>query len=188
MTTFTGPFNVTQADSNTTVVSVDSSGTCTFAENITFTNPVTFAAAVEASGAFTFHAQNFGPGGVGLTELLQRATILQNNTAGNPVNISLPSGADVIDFWVDIETPFGTAAGVTACDIQASIAAAQSALAIVNVSASSRYDFLDADKADVKDLAQFRDITATIEVHASIQNSATAITTGQGVLHVRYVL
>ena len=98
---------------------------------------------------------------------------------------------------MDVETPFGTTAGVTACMIQASLAAAGSALTAVKVTASGRYDMrfigvlTSADAGQFGliqlDSAQFRNITATIETHVSVVNSASAMSQGQALLTIVYV-
>ena len=148
--------------------------------NAVFTGAVSAVSMVATSAKFD--EGKIGPASEGVMIGRVKATILQNNTAGNPVSISIPSGRDIIDFLVDIETPFETAAGATACNIEASLAAAGSALGLINVSASGRYDLID--DGTILDMVQFRDVTATIEVHVSVQNSSTAITTGQGILTV----
>ncbi|MCB7127943.1 MAG: hypothetical protein J3T61_00190 [Candidatus Brocadiales bacterium] len=148
--------------------------------NAVFTGAVSALSVVGVSAKFD--RASLGPASEGNMVGRVKATILQNNTAGNPVLINVPSGADILEFLVDIETPFETAAGATACNIEASLAAAGSALGRINVSASGRYDLID--DGTIADMVQFRNVTATIEVHASIQNSATAITTGQGILTV----
>lgn len=179
MTTFSAPFKIKLENSDTTALVIQAAGT------VLQSNPVTFVQQIECSATATFHKAPKGPGGIGTVEFIQRATILQNNTAGNPITLDLPIFSNVIDFWVDIETPFGTAAGVTACNIEASLAAAGSALALISTNTSGRFNLME-DGTHLN-MAAFRNITKDIEVHVSIVGSNTAITTGQGVVGVRYI-
>lgn len=120
----------------------------------------------------------------GTAMIIQRATLLSTNTAGAPVSISLPSGSNVVDFWVDVETPFATGAGVTAADITMS-AANGVTLAKIAVSASTkRYN---TSNAQTVGSIGYRNVTATIEAYVSIQGSATALSAGQAMLTVVYV-
>jgi hypothetical protein len=113
--------------------------------------------------------------------LTQRATLAANTTAGGPKTFTLPAGADIIDFKINVEIPFATAAGATAANVEIS-AAGGSTLAIVNVSASGTYGAgLIAGAA-----ASFRNVTAVIEAHVSLQATTTVISAGQAMLSVIY--
>lgn len=167
MTKFKGPLKVgTHGAPGTEVdyVVIDTSGTATFA------GPITGGVA----------------GQRGTATLIQRATITSSTTAGAPATITLPTGSDIVDITVDVEIPFETAAGVSACNVEVS-AAAGTAIVYFNVSASTTRYGLETANATSFIASALRNVTATIEAHASIQASSTAMTAGQAMLTIHYI-
>ena len=139
---------------------------------------------VSSSAIFQERIQVGDGGQRGTVTLVQRVTLAANITAGVPAVIVLPSGSDVVDFIVDVEIPFATGAGVTAADVNIS-AAGGLRMAVINVSASTtRYNLAGAQSVNG---STFRNVTATIEAHVSIQGSPTAMTAGQAMLTVLYI-
>ena len=188
MTKFTGPLHVGALDNATDFVTIDASGTASFAAPVVVgalqvgASGGTIFSTIDVSGTASFEGPIRGPSGVGTALLVQSATIAANTTAGAPATFALPSGADIIDFKVSVEIPFATGAGVTAANIEVS-AAAGLTMAIVPVSASGTY----RPALIAGDTASFRNVIVVIEAHVSIQGSPTAITVGQAMLSLTYI-
>lgn len=120
---------------------------------------------------------------VGTVIAAQRVTVDSSNSAGAPATMLLPSGADVVDYLVDVEAPF--AAGALATAAEFSISHGSTLVTNVVVSASGRYDAIDdGTKTDTSSL---RNVTATVEAFVSTQSLASALTAGQAMLTVYYV-
>lgn len=166
MTKFKGPLKVgTQGAPGTEVdyVTIDTSGTASFAGPLTL-----------------------GPSGqTGLAVLVQRTTIAANVTAGAPAIIVLPAGSDIVDITYDVEIPFATAVGVSACNLEISAAGGVQIAVIRTTASTTRYGL--TSNADAFNGGSLRNVTATIEAHASIVGSNTAMTVGQGMLSIHYV-
>lgn len=190
---FAGTVHVSGASTFAGAISV--AGGVSGASTLNITGAASFSGAVSAASTLTVNGVTVLGGavsakstlkvGAGYAVLSQRVTIAANTTAGAPATISLPSGADIVDFFVDVEVPFATAAGATAATVHMSGANA-STIAVMRVSASTtRYGaWTNADSFNGSTL---RNVTATIEAHASIVGSATAMTAGQAMLTVLYV-
>ncbi len=183
MTDFHGSLNLKKVNSETTVMSIGVSGTATFA-GAAFTDQVSFAggtATVDSAGTATFVVTRDSNGFTGL--MVARVTIGILNTAAAPAVLKFGTNIDVIDFKVDIEEPFDTAAGATAANIVVS-AANGLLLASISVSASGHYSIPQAAGGNG---TAFRNVATTIEAHVSIQGSDSTMSTGQGVLTVLYI-
>ena len=146
MTTFTGPLRVKAGISDSGITwQVDASGTASFGEQL--------GIVVEASGTAKFNGpgsivlgsagvpniRNVGGGGV-VWE--QETTILAINSAANPATITLPSGSNIINTYVDVEIPFAAGALVTAFVVNLFLGASDTAsaantIAEISVSAST---------------------------------------------------
>jgi len=190
MTSFTAPFNLYGPwDTQTTVMSVDASGTAQFAglEGITGSLTVTGEVQASSSATFTERIQVGQAGSRGSVTLVQRATIAANTTAGAPAKILLPSGADILDFFVDVEIPFETAAGATAAAIRGSVAGGAALFEMAVSASTTRYGLQQANTTTFLG-SSLRNITATIEAHVSVQASPSAMTDGQAMLSVIYVV
>lgn len=185
MTKFTGPLIVGALDSDATAAVIDASGTATFQGdlNTTGTFNLTGSAIVSGSAVFTDRVQSGDSGQRGTATMVQRVTIATDTTTGAPATIVIPSGSDIIDFIVDIEEQFDTAAGATAANIEIS-GAGGATLAVIPVSASGQYNLAGANAGNAESR---RNVTVTIEAHVSIQGSPTAMTVGQAMLSIVYV-
>lgn len=191
MTKFKGPLKVgTHGAPGTEVdyVTIDVSGTASFAGNMAITGSHTVTGNQIVSGAATFTGvmQQGAAGQRGTAVMVQRTTILANSSAGAPKTIKLPNGSDIVNMTVDVETPFQTAAGVTACNVEVS-AAGGLAIAHFVVSASTTRYGLETANAAVFTGSALRNVTATIEAHVSVQASNSALSAGQGMLTVTYI-
>lgn len=122
---------------------------------------------------------------IGTAVAAQRATIAANTTAAAPATILLPNGADIINVHVDVEVPFETAAGVTAANVEVSVAGG-STIAVIRTSASTTRYGLETN-ADTFTGSSMRNVTATIQAHASVVGSATAMSAGQAMLTITYL-
>ena len=120
---------------------------------------------------------------VGTVIAAQRVTVDSTNSAGAPATMLLPAGADVIDYLVDVETPFAAGALVTAQEF--SISHGASLVTNVVVSASGRYDAIASGTKT--NSALLRNVTTTVEAFVSTQSLASAATVGQAMLTVKYV-
>lgn len=120
---------------------------------------------------------------IGTVIAAQRVTVDSSNSAGAPATMLLPSGSDVIDYLVDVETPFAAGAMVTAQEF--SITHGGTLVTNVVVSASGRYDAID--DGTKTNSALLRNVTTTVEAFVSTQSLASAATAGQAMLTVFYV-
>lgn len=176
-----------QDGNETNFMTVDVSGTTMFS------GPIQTSAGVSAAGSLYVggSVNSVGPiksgaaGTVGTAILVQRVTLGVTSTATGPATIVLPSGSNILEINVDVEQPFQTAAGVTATEINVS-AAAGSLIVRMAVSASGHYTMSKANTQTVGTNA-LRNVTTTIEAHASIQGSTSVISAGQAMLSVIYV-
>lgn len=139
---------------------------------------------VHSSGGFVV-----GPSGSqGTGVLVTRVTIAQNNTAANGAAISLPTGANILGFSVDVEQPFATGAGVTAAEITVS-ARAGVVICKIGVSASTRrYSDYFGDGAQTVNSGAYRNVTKVMDAYVSIFSSSTAISAGQAMLSVEWTV
>lgn len=121
---------------------------------------------------------------IGTVEVIQQATVVAQNSAGNPVLFTLPSGSNITDILVDVETPFAAGALVTAQRMD--IRVGGTLITEIGVSASGRYSVLDAglgtDGTDA-----LRNVTAVVSAFASTKALASAATVGQAMLTVKYI-
>ena len=193
MTTWTGPLKVKLLNAETTVAQIDVSGTATFpgliAEgNVSVSGNIQIlegslkimdagasvtAAVVDVSGTANFRGM----------QLVTQATLHTINSGANPVTFSLPTGANLVEAYVDLEIPFATGSVVTAHRVNLNLAgSADAPLAEIGVSASGRYDFLGV----MARATQLRNITATVEAFTSSKSTTTATDTGQAMLTLVY--
>ena len=195
MTKLTGPFNIGVLDSETTVFSIDVSGTATYAGNIDVVGDanITGSLIVSAGMAITGTAQVVQGGQAGKIEVVQQATLIQSHTAAAPLQMNLPTGVNLTDVLIDVEVPFGTPAGVTAAIVETVLgtATAASILGKAVVSASGRYAPLN-DRAGGEaggSMTLMRNLVfGTVETFVSIQDSATAISVGQAIITLKYIV
>lgn len=120
---------------------------------------------------------------IGTVIAAQRVTVDSSNSAGAPATMLMPSGVDVIEYLVDVETPF--AAGAMATAQEFSISHGASLVTNVVVSASGRYDAID--DGTKTNTALLRNVTTTVEAFVSTQSLASAATVGQAILTVIYL-
>lgn len=183
MTTFTGPLKVKLLDAETTVAEIEVSGTAMFAA-MTVVGALTVSGGLNVTGT----AQVTQGGQTGKMELIQQVTIAQDNTAAAPAQLVLPSAANITDVLIDIETPFASPAGATACNVDVQLASAANLIGRAVVSASGRYDALTLGGVGNKALLRDLNADTTVQAFVSIQASNTAINAGQGILTVKYVV
>lgn len=194
MTTFAAPLRVKRGLNDSTIVwQVEASGTASFGQQGNFV--------IEASGTTKFN----GPGGLvagsagvpniqwgnGRTVLTQEVTVLAINSAANPAQITLPSGAILLNAYVDVEAPFAAGALVTAFVVNLFLGASDTAsaantIAEISVSASNRYNLITGDEIGAN-LSLLRNITGTVKSFVSGKALATAATAGQAMLRLLYV-
>ena len=187
MTTFSGPLIVKVPNAQTTVMSVDVSGSATLEQGLT-------ASHLTATGsiASTNRIRTGATGRVGTVLVSQRATINSTNSGGSPVKFLLPSGADIVDILVDIEVPFAAGALVTAGRVLAykelgnTPTSAENILTEVLVSSSGRYDAIDDGTIGSSGAAALRNVSVTIAAYVSMQALASAFSAGQGILTINY--
>ena len=180
MTKFTGPLYVGRLDSDTTAVTIDVSGTATFAGGLNV------AGNAVVSGNATFSGTIQETAGLGLATFVREVTVAQANTAGAPATISLPTSANIVDVYLNVEIPFANAAGVTAAAVRVSADNVGNVVEF-NVSASTIAYRLGGANTVTYGATQVRQVVSTLEGHVSIQGSNTALTIGQAILGVVYI-
>ncbi len=152
-----------------------------------------FSGSIQVSATATFEGPVKGPSGVGLMELVQRVTVADQNSAGNPVAVNLPSGADVTDITFLVEITFTASASAQTGEfviyLGSGDATAASIISETRVSATGAYDCLDIlSGATTLEPSRLRNVTSTVHAFLTAKNIATAFTGGgQGMLQVRYV-
>lgn len=171
MTTFTGPLDVKALDSQVTAARINVSGSATFQEGATFGTKIQSGAAGQRGTAI----------------LVQRATLAATNSAGSPAQFVLPSGSDIIGYYVDVETPFAAGALVTAARVNLRVGASANVISEVAVSASGRYDLLSGTTPGGADTSLLRNVTATVMAFVSTKALASALTAGQAMTTIVYV-
>lgn len=182
---FSGAISVASGVSANTVEASTASITGTVSAHHVHASSATFIGNVAVSGKVDGSTASFVgrvSANTGIVLLVTRATIIQSHTAAAPLSVKLPNGSDIIDFKIDVEQPFETAAGATAVAVRASGANALTFFEIP-VSASGRYDLGNTTTRG----RAFRNVSATIEAHVSVQGSNTAMSAGQAILSVIYV-
>lgn len=120
---------------------------------------------------------------IGTVIAAQRVTVLSSNSAGAHATMLIPSGADVVDYLVDVEIPFAPGALATAAEL--SVLHGSTLVTNVTVSASGRYDAIEGGTKT--NTASLRNVTSTVEAFVSTQSLASALTVGQAMLTVFYV-
>ncbi len=175
-----------QDGNETNFLTIDVSGTANFSGTVKMSAGASIAGSMYVDGSVL----SLGPirsgaaASRGRAILVQRVTILPVHSAGAPALLVLPSGSDILDFYVDVEAPFAAGALVSAAEVLIS-AAGGVLLARINVSASTtRYGTMQ--NAQAVGGGAFRNVTATIEAHTSMQGLASALTAGQAMLSVIY--
>lgn len=121
MTRFTAPLKVKQAFSETTVMSVDTSGNLQFDGDIDFSGTISTDIAVsgavsgKSTGNFIGPISSGSAAATGFVVMAQQTTLV---ASVNKIKVAqLPEGADVIDWFINVTTPFATAAAHVTIEI-----------------------------------------------------------------------
>lgn len=198
MTKFHGPLSVgTQGAPGTEVnyTTIEASGTAIFSGPITVAPNASAAAYVtlDSSGTSTFEGPVKGPAGVGRMELVQRVTVVDQSTVGNPIAFNLPSGADITDITFLVEVVFTASASAQTAEVVIYLgggdATAASIIAEARVSATGAYPIMDRNNTGtLLNPARLRNVLTTVHAFISAKAIATVFSGGgQGMLQIRYI-
>lgn len=176
MTKFQGPLQIgTHGAPGTEVAyaTIGASGTASFAAGVSAAGPIDVAS--------------------GTVELIQKVTVVDQTSVGNPVAINLPLGSDITSIEFLVEVVFTASASAQTGELVVYLgggdATALSIISETRVSATGAHNCLSlAGATSNLEMSRLRNITSTVHAFLTAKNVATVFTGGgQGMLHVRYL-
>lgn len=170
------------------------SGAATIAGTITVSGSSTFVLPVNVSATAVFYGYvAMGPSAAGRVTISQYATVSQINSAGNAVTFTVPPRADLIEIYVDTVVPWAAGSLSTAAQIEVGVSGSVQYFARIPVSATGTRTlgstFVTGTLKRWKNFSgNSGDATGNIRAFVSAQSLGTAMTAGETLLTVTYVI